>query len=77
MKIQWPAVVSLLGGIYSLYFALKLRKLKLSERPPKSRAHMSLEERQRKVQIGAWLCVAGGIVMIAGAGLIVWLENSN
>jgi hypothetical protein len=77
MRIQWPAVVSLLGGIYSLYFASKLRKFKLSEHPPKAQAHMSIEERQRRVRIGAWLCVAGGFVMIAGAGLIVWLENSN
>ena len=76
MKIQYPSVVSLLGGIYSLYFASKLRKFKVPATAPKSRAHLSLEERQRKIRIGVWLCIAGGVVMIAGAGVLFWLENS-
>jgi hypothetical protein len=75
MKIQYPAVICIVGGLYSLYVASKLRKFKVPDTPPKSRAHLSLEERQRKIQIGTWLCIAGGVVMLAGAGLLLWLEN--
>jgi hypothetical protein len=76
MKIPVPAVVSLLGGLYSLYFASRLRKLKVPDKAPASRAHLSLEQRQRKIHIGTGLTFAGGIVMIAGAVFLVWLGNS-
>jgi hypothetical protein len=77
MTIQYPPVVSLFGGLYSLYIAWKLRNFKVSAAPPKSRAHLSISERQRKIQIAVWLCIAGGLGLIAGAGLLLWLENSN
>jgi hypothetical protein len=77
MRIQLPVVICVVGGIYSLYFASKLRKLRLSDHPPKSRAHLSLEERQRKIRMAAWLCVVCGFGMIAGAVVLFWLENSN
>jgi hypothetical protein len=65
------------GGIYSFHFASKLHRFKVPVNPPKSRADLSLEERRRKIQIATWLCIGGGLVMLVGAALLLWLENSN
>ena len=65
------------GGASSLYMSTRLRKFKLSAIPPKSRAHLSLEERQKKMRIAAWLAFAVGVVMLATAGMCLWLENRS
>jgi hypothetical protein len=69
MTITLPAVVSLIGAIAFFNFAVKLRHFKVQEKPPASRAHVSLEERQRKVQIERWTCFAAGWFRLAGAFL--------
>jgi hypothetical protein len=77
MTITFPAAVSLIGAIAFFNFAVKLRHFKVREKPPASGARVSLEERQRKVQIGRWICFAAGWFMLAGAFLLAWLANSN
>ena len=77
MRNQLPAMICFLGGSYFLYFATKLRKFKVPARPPASRAHLSLEERQTKILIASRICVACGILMLAAAVLLFWLENTN
>jgi len=77
MNIQWPVVVLLLGGLYTLYFSRRLRKFNLSDRPPASRAHLSLEERQRKMRMASNICAVTGVGMIAGEIFLVWFEHLN
>ena len=77
MRIPWISVVMLLGGAYTLYVASRLRKFKVSDRPPASRAHLSLEERQKKMRTASMLAVLTGVGLIAGAGLFAWLERVN
>jgi len=66
MDFKFPAIVSLLGGAYSVFFSFRLRKLRLSEKPPASRALLTLEERQAKLKMAANLALAGGAVMLIG-----------
>ncbi len=77
MRIQFPFIVCLLGGLYSLYFALKLRKFKVPDQPPKSRAHLSKEEREKKMQLASWLCLFIGLLMIATAAYFYWSNISG
>lgn len=57
MTITFPAAVSLIGAIAFFNFAVKLRHFEVREKPPASGARVSREERQRKVQIGRWICL--------------------
>jgi hypothetical protein len=77
MNIRWPVLVLLFGGLYTLYFSRRIRKFKLSDQAPASRAHLSVEERQRKMRVASNIAVATGVVMIAGAALLVWMEHSG
>jgi len=77
MRNQLPAMICFLGGTYFLYFATKLGKFKVPSRAPESRAHISVEERQTKIMIASRICVACGILMLAAAVLLFWLENTN
>jgi hypothetical protein len=77
MRVPWISVVMALGGVYSLYVAWRLGKFKVSDRPPASRAHLSLEERQRKMRTASMLAVLTGLGLIAGAGLFAWLERAS
>jgi len=77
MVIKFPAVVSVIGAIIFFVYTVKLRHFKVSEKPPASRAHLSREERQRKIVIASWISFASGCVMLVGAIVLAWLGNSN
>ena len=77
MTVTFATVVSLIGAIASFSLAVKLGHFKVRQKPPASRAHLSPEERQRKVTIGRWILFANGWLMLAGAVLLAWLANSN
>jgi hypothetical protein len=64
MTTTFPAVVFLIGAIAFFNFAVKLRHFKVREKPPASRAHVSLEERQRRVQIERWIWFCRGLVQV-------------
>jgi len=74
MITTFPAVVFLIGAIAFFNFAVKLRHFKVREKLPASRAHVSLEERQRGVQIERWICFAAGWFRLAGAFLSMACE---
>ena len=57
--------------------AMRLRKFRVSETPPKSRAGLSREERQHKITIATSICYASGIFMLAGGFLFAWMANAN
>jgi len=48
MTIDFPVVVSFIGSTGFFAFTVKLRHFKVSEKPPASRATLSIEERQQK-----------------------------
>ena len=48
MTIDFPVVVSFIGSTRFFAFTVKLRHFKVSEKPPASRATLSIEERQQK-----------------------------
>ena len=77
MTLNFPIIVSFIGAIVFFAFAAKLRHFKVSERPPSSRAGLSVEERQRKIRVATWISFVSGCLMLAGALLIAWLANSN
>jgi hypothetical protein len=77
MKTLLPAMICFLGGGYFFYFAMKLRKFKAPSRSPAASTRLSVEERQKKILIASRICVACGILMLAGAVLLFWLEVMN
>jgi len=68
--MSFPVKVCLMGAGASFYLTVRLWNLKLRERPPASRAHLSLEQRQHKVRIGTWIVFAMGWMYLAGAILL-------
>jgi hypothetical protein len=52
MSITVPVVLTLVSAIASFQLFAKLRHFKVREKPPASRAHLSVEERQRRLTIG-------------------------
>jgi hypothetical protein len=77
MVIKFPVFVSLVGAIIHFAYTVKLRRFKVSEKPPASRAHLSVEQRQQKIVIGSWISFAIGCVFLVAAIVFTWLENSN
>jgi hypothetical protein len=77
MTIPWISVVMLLGGIYSLYFASRLREVKVQDRPPASRAHLSIEERQKKMRTASVVAFLMGLGLIAFAFIFAWMERAS
>jgi hypothetical protein len=75
VNFTFPAAVSLVGAIGSFSLAAKLRHFKLREKPPASRAHLSMDERQRTFRIGRWILFANGWLMLAGALILAWLAK--
>jgi hypothetical protein len=77
MVINFPTIVSFVGAISSFSFALKLRNFKVSEIPPKSRAGVSREERQRKITIARRIVYGVSAILFASTFLFAWIANSN
>jgi|GraSoiStandDraft_43_1057313.scaffolds.fasta_scaffold1386782_2 hypothetical protein len=53
MTIDFPVVVSFIGSTGFFAFTVKLRHFKVSEKPPASRATLSIEERQQEIRLVA------------------------
>ena len=77
MVVKFPVTVSFIGAVSWFWMTAKLRRFKVPEKPPASRAHLSQEERQRKVVIGSWIAFAVACVFLLGGFVLLWLENSN
>ena len=77
MVVKFPVIVCLVGAVSWFWLTVKLRRFKVRGKPPVSRAHLSQEERQRKIVIGSWITFAGACVFLVGGFVLLWLENSN
>ncbi|WP_263366993.1 hypothetical protein [Edaphobacter bradus] len=75
MAITFPVEVCLIGAVGSFYLGLRLRKFRVPDIPPKSRAHLSREERQHKIKVAERIAYANAVLMLAGAALISWLAG--
>jgi len=75
MAITFPVVVCLIAGVASIYIASKHRRFKVSDVAPKSRAHLSREERQHEITIAGWVCWGLAVFWLAGAALLEWLAT--
>ena len=67
-----PVILCLCGAAANLYAGLLLRKFKVSEIPPRSRAHLSREERQQKITIARRLTHGIVVWLLAGAALLAF-----
>jgi len=77
MVVKFPVIVSFIGAVSWFWLTAKLRRFKVREKPPASRAHLSQEERQRKIVVGSWISFAGACVFLVGGLVLLWLENSK
>jgi len=67
MTAGFPALVCFAGSIVSFAFAIRMRRFRVPETPPASRAHLSSEERQKKIKMASWLSFAMGLFMLGAA----------
>ena len=77
MGVKFPVIVCFIGAVSWFWFTAKLRRFRVPEKPPASCAHLSREERQRKVVVGSWITFAGACVFLVGGFVLLWLEKSN
>jgi len=77
MVVKFPVIVCLMGAVSWFWLTAKLRRFKVREKTPASRAHPSQEERQHKIVVGSWIIFAGACVFLVGGFVLLWLENSN
>jgi hypothetical protein len=73
VTISFPVVVCFVGAFPFFAFGAKLRHFKVSEKPPASRAGLSIEQRQQKMKFASWFCFALGGFMLVGAIFLSWL----
>jgi hypothetical protein len=75
--ISFPIFVCLAGAVVDFALWVKLGNFKVREKPPVSRAGLTIEERQRKITIGRWIVFTSGWVLLSGAFLLAWLRKSK
>jgi hypothetical protein len=70
MTNGFAVAVCLLGAIGNFVLAAKLKRFRVSEKAPASRAMLTREERQRKITIARRIALATGCIMSFGAVLL-------
>ena len=76
VKVTFPVIVCVLGAISWFWMSVWLRSFKVRDKPPASRAHLSLEERQQRIQMAAWIAFGGACAFVIGAVLLAWLQQT-
>jgi hypothetical protein len=71
-----PIILCVFGAISWLGMALWLRDYKVRSKSTASRAHLSMEERQRRIRTGSWIALGMACVFAIGAVLIAWLPHA-
>lgn len=59
MKIGSPAILCVLGAISWFVMGLWARSLKVGSKPPASSAHLSVEQRQKRIRMASWILFGG------------------
>ncbi|PYX75136.1 MAG: hypothetical protein DMG78_05050 [Acidobacteria bacterium] len=76
MKMASPVILCVLGAISWFGMGLWLRSFRVRSKPPASRAHLSLEQRQQRIRMGSWIAFAGACFFVIGAILLAWLQQN-
>ena len=76
MKMSLPVVLCVLGAISWFSLSLWLRGFKVRSKPPASRAHLSLEQRQQRIRMVSWIAFGGACFFVIGAILLAWLQQN-
>ena len=76
MTISFPVIICFLGAIPFFTVATRLRRFRVPAKPPTNRAHLSIDDRQRRIRIASWISFASGCVMLAGALLLARLGHT-
>jgi hypothetical protein len=71
-----PIILCILGAISWFGMSVWLRSYKVRSKTPASRAHLSLEERQQKIQTASWIAFGGACLFVVGAILMAWLQHN-
>lgn len=71
-----PIILCGLGAISWFGMTFWLRSYKVRDKPPASRAHLSLEERQRRIRTVSWIAFGTACVFAIGAILFAWLQHT-
>jgi hypothetical protein len=77
MKMGSPAILCVLGAISWFVMGLWLRSLKVGSKPPASRAHLSVEQRQQRIRVASWILFGGAFFFVIAAILFVWIEQTG
>ena len=75
--VKFPVILCFIGAVSWFWLTAKLRRFKVPEKPPASRAHLSREERQHKIVVASWIIFAGAWFFLVGGFVLFWLENSH
>jgi hypothetical protein len=76
MKMGPPVILCVLGAISWFWMSLWLRSFKVRSKPPASRAHLSLEQRQQRIRMASWIAFGGACFLVIGAILLAWLQQT-
>lgn len=75
-KMGSPLILCVLGAISWFWMGLWLRSFKVPSKPPASRAHLSLEQRQQKIRMVSLIAFGGACFFVIGAILLAWLQQN-
>lgn len=75
MRNGFPVVVCVVGAIADFGLWVKLRNFRVQEKPPASRAGLSIEERQQRIAVATRIVFASGWFFLAGALFLFWIGN--
>ena len=75
MRNGFPIVVCIVGAIADLAVWMWLRSFKARDKAPASLAHLTREERQRRITIVGWIMFGSAWLFLSGAVLLWWLGN--
>jgi hypothetical protein len=77
MKMGSPSILCVLGAISWFVMGLWTRSLKVGSKPPASRAHLSVEQRQKRIRMASWILLGGAFFFAIAAILFAWLQQTG
>jgi hypothetical protein len=66
----------LLAAIAFSLQGIWLRNFKVANKPPASRSHLSLQERQKRIRVASWISFGIACWAVAGAIIFAWLKKA-
>ncbi|MDE3199938.1 MAG: hypothetical protein KGN79_03365 [Acidobacteriota bacterium] len=73
MNLNYTVALCLIGSVSNLYVGLQLRRFKVPQTAPRSRAHLTREERQERIKIAERIAYGLSALLLAAAAVFSWL----